>query len=476
MVNLQIKGYTPPTSIGYGTWSDITPTEGIIRVETERNINSGDSARITLSSDSDFTEFENQRAIQIFLDGTSESTNLIWEGFILTAGLGVHSPWVNMNTYEINCVGYEKFLMRKAITKDWAPASFNTIFLNLADEANTDLRFPTYKRFKYDTTKLTNYDPGTYNLTIAKNVEQQKIWSVLREILPVLDGMNTVYAYEYGLYLDYLQSSSYIYLMPDMLYSTAAATTDFSDAALIYADSLKVRRNFDRLSNYSHALGDDFETIHYHVTKLAAADIVPTSDNYDFNATVAPSARAYVAVVIENDAAGLENGSFSIDGYDAVAGNALSEDIYFNAPFSKTTTIYSRERYADFLGTNAFNVRNMTGATLNVYECTHGIAGRSIHDYGICASTPRMLSLNTQARVDNFAQQIVRLYHNPVHEAKFRVLDYNKTNYLNKTINLTDPFYDATKRYLVTQQKYVIPENYDVEQWLTAIYRNYAWE
>ena len=54
--------------------------------------------------------------------------------------------------------------------------------------------------------------------------------------------------------------------------------------------------------------------------------------------------------------------------------------------------------------------------------------------------------------------------------------NYNKTNYLNKTIDLTDPFYDATKRYLVTQQKYVIPENYDVEQWLTAVYRDYAWE
>ena len=32
------------------------------------------------------------------------------------------------NTYEINCVGYEKFLMRKRITKDWSSASFNTIF------------------------------------------------------------------------------------------------------------------------------------------------------------------------------------------------------------------------------------------------------------------------------------------------------------------------------------------------------------
>ncbi|MCK4824929.1 hypothetical protein KA005_54770, partial [bacterium] len=136
MVNLQIKGYTPPASMGYGTWTDITPSEGIKHVTTERNIDGGDSAQIVLSNDSDFTNFESQRAIQIFLDGTSDPTNLIWEGIMLAPELGIHSPWVNNKTYSIQCVGYEKFLMRKEITKEWTGATFDTIFGDLANEAN----------------------------------------------------------------------------------------------------------------------------------------------------------------------------------------------------------------------------------------------------------------------------------------------------------------------------------------------------
>ncbi len=476
MVNLQIKGYTPPSSMGYGTWSDITPTGGIMHVETERNIDGGDSARIILSDDVDFTEFEAQRAIQIFLDGTSDPTNLIWEGFMLAPELGVHSPWVNLKTYEISCVGYEKFLMRKDVTKTWTADTFNTIFADLAVEANTNMRFPTVKRFAYDTTKLTNYQAGTYTNVITKEVERQKIFDVLKELVPILDGLDITYAYEYGFYLDYMQSASYIYLMPDMLYSDAAATSDFSDAATIHSDSLRVTRNYDKLINFSHAIGKDFETVPYHATPLSAVNVAVSSDNFDFNASVAPSERAYVALEILNDAAGNEQGSFSIDGYDAVAGNSLSETIYFYAPFSKLIKVYSKERYADFIPTGAFNVSNLSGATANVYECTHGIAGRSVHDFGIVQSTPRRLDLDTQDRVNNFAQQEVRLSHNPVHEATFRLMNYNKTNYLNKTIDLTDPYLDATKRYLVTKQRYIIPQNYDVEQWLIAIYRNYAWE
>lgn len=476
LVNLTIKGYTPPSSIGYGTWDDITPSQGIIRVETERNISGGDSARMTLSDDTDFSEFESQRAIQIFLDGTSDPSDLIWEGFILTSELGQHKPWPNIRTYEIQCVGYEKFLMRKDITATWSNQSFDTIFTALADEANADMRFPTYRRFKYDTSKLTNYDAGTYGSLITREISRQKIWNTLSELVPVLDGIDIVHAYEYGLYLDYMQSTSYIYLMPDMLDSAAAATTDFSDDADIYKDSKTIKLNFDKVINYSHAVGDGFETEHYHATPLAAVDVAPNSDNYDFNATTAPSERAYLAIEIQNDAAGYERGSFSIDGWDAPAGNSLSEDIYFYAPFSKTTTIYSEERYADFIPIGAFNIRNMNGATVNVFECTHGIAGKSIHDYGICNSSQRRLDLNTQARVDNFAQQEVRLYHNPPHEATFRALNYDTVNYINKTIDLSDPFTGSTGRFLVVKQKYIIPENYDVEQWITAIDTDHDWE
>ena len=476
MANLTIKGYTAPTGLGYGTWTDITPTQGILRVETERNIDGGDSARIILSDDTDFTNFETQRAIQIFLDGTTDPDNLIWEGMILQPSLGMHKPWPNIRTYEIACVGYEKFLMRDSITKTWTTQTFNTIFGDISEQASAYDRFPTVKRFKYDTTKLTNYEAATYTNTITKAVESQKLWDVLKELVPILDGVDTTSAYEYGFYLDYLQSTSYIYLMPDMLYSTAAATSDFSSDANIYADSKTIKRNYDKLANYSHTIGDGYETIHYHATPLSAVDVTPNSDNYDFNAATAPSERAYVAIEIQNDAVGNEYGSFSIDGYDAVAGNSLSETLYFYAPFSETTTVFSRERYADFLAVNAFNVSNLNGCTLNVYECTHGIAGRSIYDYGVCSMPVRSMDLDTQARVDNNSQQLVRLYHNPVHEATFRVKAYNKTNYINKTIDLTDDFYDATKRYLVTKQKYIIPENYDVEQWLSAIYRDYNWE
>jgi len=265
--------------------------------------------------------------------------------------------------------------------------------------------------------------------------------------------------------------------MPDMMYSTAAATTSFTDESTIYADSLTFRKNADKIINFSHTIGDGFETSPYNATLLSAADVTPNSDNYDFAATGAPTQRSYLAIEIQNDGAGFEYGSFSIDGWDApVPSNALSEDIYFYAPFSKTTTIYSTERYGDFNGATPFNISNMNGSTINVYECNFGIAGKSIADFGVCQSSPRRMDLNTQSRVDNFSQQEVRLYHKPVHEATFRTFAYNKTNYINKTIDLTDPFLDATKRYLVTKQRYVIPANYDVEQWLTAVYRDYDWE
>jgi hypothetical protein len=41
---------------------------------------------------------------------------------------------------------------------------------------------------------------------------------------------------------------------------------------------------------------------------------------------------------------------------------------------------------------------------------------------------------------------------------------------------LTDPFTDTDVKFLVTKQRYVIPENYDVEQWFTGIHTNYDWE
>ena len=477
MVNLQIKGYTPPVSLGYGTWTDITPSEGIKHVTTERVMDGGDSAQIVLSNDSDFTNFESQRAIQIFLDGTTDPTNLIWEGIMLAPELGVHSPWVNNKTYSVQCVGYEKFLMRKEITKEWSSAALNTIFTDLTNEANANMRFPTVKRFKYDTTKLTNYNAAAYTSTISKAAERAKIFDTLKEMVPILDGIDITYAYEYGLYLDYMQSTAYIYVMPDMLDSTAAATTDFTDESTIYKDSLTFKRNYDKVINFSHTIGDGYETSPYNATLLSAADVTPNSENYDFAATGAPTQRSYLAIEIQNDAAGNEFGSFSIDGWDApVPSNALSEDIYFYAPFSKTTTVYSTERYGDFNGATPFNISNMNGSTVNVYQCDFGIAGKSINDYGISQATPRRLDLNTQARVDNFSQQQVRLYHKPPHEVTFRPLDYNKTNYLNKTVLLTDPFEDASKKFLITKQRYVIPENYDVEQWLSGIYTNYDWE
>ena len=477
MVNLQIKGYTPPTSLGYGTWTDITPSEGIINVSTERNIDGGDSAQIVLSNDSDFTNFESQRAIQIFLDGTSDPSNLIWEGTMLSPELGVHSPWVNNKTYSIQCVGYEKFLMRKEHTQDWSDASLNTIFDDLTNAANENMRFPTVKRFKYDTTKLTNYDASTYTSTISKAAERAKIFDTFKEMVPLLDGIDVTNNYEYGFYLDYLQSTAFIYVMPDMIDTTAAATTDFTDESTIYKDSLTFKRNYDKVINLSHTIGDGFETSPYNATLLSAADVTPNTDNYDFAATGLPTQRSYLAIEIQNDGAGFENCSFSVDGWDApVPSNALSEDIYFYAPFNKTTTIYTTERYGDFNGATPFNVSNLNGATINVYQCDFGIAGKSINDYGISQVTPRRLDLDTQARVDNYSQQQVRLYHKPPHEVTFRPLDYNKTNYLNKTVLLTDPFEDASKKFLITKQRYVIPENYDVEQWLTGIYTNYDWE
>jgi hypothetical protein len=477
MVNLQIKGYTPPSSLGYGTWTDITPSGGIIQVTTERNIDSGDSASITLQADIDFSEFESQRAIQIFLGGTSEPTNLIWEGIMLAPDIGVHSPFVNNQTYEIQCVGYEKFLMRKEITADWSSQSFDTIFGALATEANADMRFPTYKRFKYDNTKLTNYNSTAYTSTITKSVERSKIYDVFSELVPVLSGIDVTYAYEYGFYLDYHQSTQFIYVMPDMLDTTATATADFTDEEDIYANSLTFKRNFDKVINYSHAIGDGYETDHYNATALSATDVSVTSNNFDFAASGVPTQRSYLAIEITNDGTGNEFGSFSIDGYDApVPANALSEDIYFYCPFNETITIYSTERYGDFDGATPFNIQNLDGATVNVYQCDYGIAGKSINDYGISQSSPRKLDLDTQSRVDNYAQQEVRLYHKPPTEVTFRATDFDSVNYLNKTVLLTDPFTDTDVKFLVTKQRYVIPENYDVEQWFTGIHTNYDWE
>ena len=477
LVNAQIKGYVAPTGMGYGTWTDITPAEGLKNIITERNINGGDSAQLTLSSESDFTNFEQQRAVQIFLDGTTDPTNLIWEGIMLVPELGVHSPWVNLKTYTIQCVGYEKFLMRKEMTKEWSSASLNTIFGDLADEANANMRFPTVKRFKYDTSKLTNYQSAVYTETISKAVERAKVFNILKEMIPLLDGINTAADYEFGLYLDYMQSTSFIYLMPDMLYLDASPITDFTDESTIYKDSLTFKRNYGKVINFSHTIGDGYETLPYNTTLLSAVDVTPNSDNYDFAATGAPTQRSYLAIEIQNDGAGFEYGSFSIDGWDApVPSNALSEDIYFYAPFDKTTIIYSTERYGDFNGATPFNISNMNGSTINVYQCDFGIAGKSINKDGISQDTPRRLDLDTQARVNNYSQQQVLFYHKPTHEVIFRPLNYNKTNYLNKTVTLTDPFDDESSLYLITKQRYVIPENYDVEQWLSGIHRDYTWE
>ena len=99
--------------------------------------------------------------------------------------------------------------MRDDYTKEWSPGSFNTIFLNIAQHASAYHRFPTVKRFKYDTTKLTNYDPGIYNLTITKKVERQKLWDLLKELMPLHDGMDTAYDIEYVFNIEYMQSSSY---------------------------------------------------------------------------------------------------------------------------------------------------------------------------------------------------------------------------------------------------------------------------
>lgn len=460
----------PPTSIGRGTWKDITPS-GITNITTERNINLIDTSFIIFENknDSNNSEFEcmsNLRALRISLD-IGNGYKRIWEGVIDKIE---YQKRINLERYKITCFGYGKYLKNKKWTKSWSGKTFDQIFSDIAKNAGIPYGSLTY--IVYDTSKLYGSTARTQIAPdISINETTDNLYDLILRLCKLMQGKDDV-AYEYAFSIDPIQTSDYCYLLPDILYTDNTATT-FYESDL---ESISFTRDMDVI-NWCKVQGEGYETEQIGITLKVATQITTSPQSI---IPVRPTTRSYAIITMEGTSED-KLGAYTIDGYDAVGGNPLSEENYgVEVKANSTVYFYTKERYADWHGTYGFTFYDLIGVTVTIRQIDRAIAGKSINDFGLRQYYLTDSTLNTQNDVNRLAHRIVLTQHKPKHTCKI-IRTSNKvttTDYINKVVLLKDPFYKNTTpatKYLITNQKYIITEN-DIKQELIGIHINYDWE
>ena len=259
----------------------------------------------------------------------------------------------------------------------------------------------------------------------------------------------------------------------------------------------QIQRDYSRLLNYAIIRGKDLlHNRQYSDTPVLDETTVTLNAQTTYDATDPAfwfpegsrdtSVRSYFRVTITNPTGSDKGGRIEISGnsnWNLPPGpsDLISEYRWIRVPSNSIRRYYTSNRYALLdpgLPTHAFTLTSgFLNCTIKVEEVLYGIAGRSLNHFGLRGKSIRNVDMDTQLKVDTYAQQLVEMYHAP-HVLISGELkpDYgDRMDLIGKGLQLYDNFSTIGSEFLCTEQGYVFSGT-QVTESFKAIKYNYDWE
>lgn len=159
--------------------------------------------------------------------------------------------------------------------------------------------------------------------------------------------------------------------------------------------------------------------------------------------------------------------------------NELIESFFLWIKPGQAQTHYTNNRYGTLPGGSlkAFVTQGWAGCKIQVEETTYSVGGHSINDVGVRGKTIRNINFDTQAKVDSYGVQLVRMYHAPLVyiDAAIKPEFANPDELLGKTITLFYNFQNDFADFTCIKQRYYF-EGPQAAESITAMRYNYDWE
>ncbi|VVB85570.1 Uncharacterised protein [uncultured archaeon] len=399
----------------------------------------------------------------------------------------------NKNNFSAIAVSWDKELSEIIINEEdnanYIDQTIDYVFGKLIEIANN---YGMTKKaiYAYDTSKLPYHDAGVFGTLITRDFTGNSVWSAFQDITQALDIYETLHIGEWAIKIDALQSEYYIYVIPQMLNTDQPAAKTYKNFQLAAGKTLE--KDYTRLLNYCEVYGvgnlksASLRTIvgQESTTQILIETNIPTNTE-EFYATNQPAPvtaaeRRYLRVTINNPTGSDKTGNVMINGGDgAIPPNEIHERFFLEVPAGKVRYHFTNNRFYTLSGgaLHAFEVNGFSGCKITVDECTFAFAGRSINAYGVKSRALLKSKISTQADVDAYAIQQVRMYHAPLVKSSFELLpawiDY--TDLIGKTVNIYDEFEAAQTDFFCARQEYKF-QGAGVHETLTLQRYNYSWE
>lgn len=480
-VDLQV--YVKSTDgFGPGTYSSVFESQRSASITLQRDIFAGDNLRIESKRSSMDTQLQKIRPVRLYANSTK-----IFDGLIQAPDYRFKGN--NKNDFSVIAISWDKELAGLILdTDDGADYTLKSIDYIFADLVKIANHYGIMKKaiYKYDTSKLPYYDAGVFGTTITRNYTGKSIWSAMQDLTQALDIYETLHIGEWAVKIDALQSEFYIYVIPQMVNTDQTPTKTYKNFQL--AANKSIEKDYSRLSNICRVHGyGGLESALYRTiigqeatTQILIETSIPTNTE-EFYATNQPAQRRYLRITIENPTAGDKTGNVMINGADDATPtpNEIHERFFLEVPKNSIRFHFTNNRFKTLSGgaLKAFEVNSFSGCKITVDECTFAIAGKSINDYGTKAKSLLKNDIATQANVDAYAVQLVRMYHAPLIKASFELLpgyiDY--TDLIGKSVRIYDELAAADTDFFCTKQEYKFAGKSKHES-LTLQRYNYSWE
>jgi len=470
--DFEFKVYTRPTGLGTGTYD-----HWLLRgasVEIERSLFEGDLLTITSTRKNQDVQIDKVRPVRFYWKGTK-----LFDGCI-------RAPKYDnrQNKYRdliTTAYGWEKELA--AIRLDlvtpegvqYTGKSINFILSDLARIAN-DMGMAKKATYVYDKTKLPYYDSDVFGTTLTRTYGDT-IWSALTDLTKELDIAETYHIGEWTVRVDALQSDFNIYIIPMMVNTDIASIRKFKDNMLTTPKS--IRRDYTRLLNFMVVRGagtlvnERFKP----ALLLTEKDIVTNSDEFYADSQPSP-VRSYLRVTITNPTGSDRGGFVTLNGSDGNM-HELSESFFLWVKAGQVQVHYTNNRYGTLSGASlkAFVTQGWAGCKIRVEETSYSVGGRSINDVGVRGKTIRNINFDTQAKVDSYGAQLVRMYHAPLVyiDAVIKPEYSSAEELMGKTITMFDNFQNDFADFTCIKQRYYF-EGPQVSESITAMRYSYEWE
>jgi hypothetical protein len=259
----------------------------------------------------------------------------------------------------------------------------------------------------------------------------------------------------------------------------------------------QIQRDYSRLLNYAIVRGKDLlHNKQYSDTPVLDETTIPlnaqttyvvTDPAFYFPGTTRDtSLRSYLRVIITNPTESDKGGRIEINGnsnwnFPPGPADFISEYRWIRVPSNSVRMYYTNNRYAlleQGFPTYAFTLSSgFLNCTIKVEEVLNGIAGRSLNHFGLRGKSIRNVDMDTQLKVDTYAQQLVEMYHAPhvLIEGEIKPDYVDRMDLIGKGLQLYDNFGSVECGFLCTEQDYTFSGT-QVTESFKAINYNYDWE